>query len=90
MGNPKGRDTFGDKGRQRHAHSIEIRRARAIARAKAIAPTLQQLRASGITSATGIAKALNQQGIATALGKRWTARSIINLQQLLQNAPKSL
>ena len=84
LGNPKGRDTFGDEVRERaHARSAEVRHAKALARAKALAPTIRKLRASGITSANGIANALNEQGIATAQGKRWTARAVINVEQFM-------
>jgi DNA invertase Pin-like site-specific DNA recombinase len=84
LGNPKGRDTFGDEARERaHARSIEVRRDQAVARAKALAPTLDTLRAKGITSANGIAAALNDQGVATARGKRWTARAVIDAERLL-------
>jgi hypothetical protein len=36
------------------------------------------------TSANGLAAALNDQGIATAQGKRWTARAVINIEQLIR------
>jgi len=85
LGNPKGRDTFGDEGRERaRVQSAEVRRGKALARAKALAPTLHKLRGGGITSANGLAAALNDQGIATAQGKRWTARAVINIEQLIR------
>ena len=59
--------------------------ASALARAKTLAPTIRKLRASGITSANGIANALNEQGITTAQGKRWTARAIIAVEQRLSH-----
>ena len=37
------------------------------------------LRAEGITSANGIARALNARGYATPRGGRWTARSVLNV-----------
>jgi hypothetical protein len=84
LGNPKGRDTFGDEARERaHARSIEVRRDQAVARAKALAPTLRKLRTAGVTSANGLAAALNDQGIATARGKRWTARGVVDVERLL-------
>jgi len=85
LGNPKGRDTFGDEVRERaHARSAEVRHAKALARAKALAPTIGKLRASGITSANGIANALNEQGVTTAQGKCWTARAVINVEQFVR------
>jgi DNA invertase Pin-like site-specific DNA recombinase len=86
LGNPKGRDTFGDEARKRaHAQSAEVRRAKALARARMLAPTFRTLRTDGITSANGLAAALNEQGIATAQGKRWTARAVINVERLLKD-----
>jgi DNA invertase Pin-like site-specific DNA recombinase len=86
LGNPKGRDTLGDEVRQRaHKHSAEVRRSKAVERAKSLAPTIQRLRASGVASANGLAAALNQQGILTVHGKQWTARSVLNLEQLLRD-----
>jgi DNA invertase Pin-like site-specific DNA recombinase len=48
-------------------------------RAKALAATIEGLKAEGITSANRIAKALNKRSIATARGGKWTARSVLNL-----------
>ena len=87
LGNPKGRDTFGDEARERgHTLSAEVRRAKAVARARALAPTLHKLRKSGITSANALAGALNERGIATTQGKRWTARAVINVEALMRAA----
>jgi DNA invertase Pin-like site-specific DNA recombinase len=87
LGNPKGRDTFGDEARERaRSLSAAVRRDKARARAKALAPTLRKLRGKGITSANGLAAALNEKGIATAQGKRWTARAVINVARLLDEA----
>jgi DNA invertase Pin-like site-specific DNA recombinase len=84
LGNPKGRDTFGDEARERaHARSAAVRQGKALDRAKALAPTLGKLRGKGITSANGLAAALNDQGVATARGKRWTARAVIDVVRLL-------
>jgi DNA invertase Pin-like site-specific DNA recombinase len=48
-------------------------------RAKALAATIEGLKAEGVTSANRIAKALNERSIATARGGKWTARSVLNL-----------
>jgi DNA invertase Pin-like site-specific DNA recombinase len=59
-------------GRQR---AREARRAKAAARAEDLAPVIEAIRAQGITSATGIARALNERGIPTAAGAASTAAS---------------
>ena len=58
-------------GRQRGA---EAPRARAAARAKDLAPVVAAIRAEGITSATGIAKALNERGIPIGSGRQMAGR----------------
>jgi hypothetical protein len=54
-------------------HSVrEIRRARADQRVADLTPVISELRASGVTSLRGIAKALNERGIPTVAGSgRW-------------------
>jgi Recombinase len=42
---------------------------------------IEALRAEGITSATGIAKALNERGIPTARGGRWQAVQVQRLER---------
>jgi DNA invertase Pin-like site-specific DNA recombinase len=85
LGNPKGRDTFGDEGRAlARAHSVDARRDRAMARAKALAPTMSALRSKGITSANALAAAMNADGVKTARGKQWTARAVIDVEKLLE------
>lgn len=55
----------------------EARRAKADARAADLLPTIRALQASGITSATGIARALNEQGTITApRGGPWQALQV--------------
>jgi hypothetical protein len=63
-------------GRQR---GIEARRAKAAGRAKDPAPVIEAIRAEGITSATGIAKALNERGIPSARGGKWQAAQVLRL-----------
>ena len=65
-------------GRQR---ATEARRAKAAARAEDLAPVIEAIRAQGITSATGIAKALNERRIPTARGGKWQA---VQVQRLLR------
>ncbi len=48
-------------------------------RAAGLATTIEALKAEGVTSANGIAGALNARGYATPRGGRWTARSVLNV-----------
>jgi len=64
-------------GRQR---ATKARRAKAAARAEDLAPVIEAIRAEGITSATGIAKALNERRIPTARGGKWQA---VQVQRVL-------
>jgi DNA invertase Pin-like site-specific DNA recombinase len=65
-------------GRQRAA---ETRHARAASRTANLRPVIDAIRAEGTTSATGIAKALNERGIPTTRGGRWQA---VQVQRLLR------
>ncbi|WP_336486487.1 recombinase family protein [Methylobacterium nigriterrae] len=47
--------------------------ARSQAKAADIAPTIRELQSQGITSLGGLAKALNERGIPTAMGGTWQA-----------------
>ncbi len=53
--------------------------ANAATRAENILPVVDAIRASGITTLTGIAEALNNRGIATPRGGQWYASSVRNL-----------
>jgi hypothetical protein len=44
-------------------------------------PVVEAIQAEGITTATGIAKALNERGIPTTRGGRWQA---VQVQRLLR------
>jgi DNA invertase Pin-like site-specific DNA recombinase len=65
-------------GRER---GTEARRAKAAARAKDLAPVIEAIRAEGITSATGIAKALNERGIPSARRGKWQAVQVLRLER---------
>jgi DNA invertase Pin-like site-specific DNA recombinase len=54
-------------------------KAAAGARANGLAATIKAIKDEGVTSANGIAKALNERSIATPRGGMWTARSVLNL-----------
>jgi DNA invertase Pin-like site-specific DNA recombinase len=64
----------------RRQRAAKKRRAKAAARAKDLAPVIEAIRAQGITSATGIAKALNERRIPTARAGKWQA---VQVQRLL-------
>src|SRR6266481_4955102 len=63
-------------GRQRGA---EARRVRAAARATDLAPVIEAIRAEGVTSATGVAKALNERGIPTARRRKWHGDQVLRV-----------
>jgi len=47
--------------------------------ARAISPTIAEIRSTGINTLSGIALALNRRGIPTARGGRWAATTVGNL-----------
>jgi hypothetical protein len=51
----------------------------AAAQAKAVAPTIRELRAAGITSVRAIATELNERKVPTARGAKWHATSVARL-----------
>ncbi len=63
--------------------AVQALKNRAAERAEGLAPTIAALRAEGITSANGIANALNDRGYATPRGGKWTARSVLNVEARL-------
>jgi len=65
-----GVDRFASKGRQT---SIRVRQERARQRAAELAPIIAELQAGGVTTLKAIADALNERGIPTARGGRWSA-----------------
>lgn len=67
-----------------HAAAKAGREARSQAQADWIGPTVVELRAAGITSANGIAKALNGRDIPTAKGGQWQA---VQVQRVLARLP---
>lgn len=81
LGNPNGAEHLRGRGNR---EAVEAVTQGAQDRAKMLAGVLDNLRAQGITSANGMAKALNAQGIATARGGQWTARSVLNVLERLE------
>lgn len=63
-----------------HEAAAAARKARGAVQAARLAPTLAELRAAGIASASGIAKALNAKGIPTSRGGEWQA---VQVQRVL-------
>ncbi len=61
-------------------------RAKAQARAKEIAPAIEEARTAGRTSLRQIATFLNEQGIQTPRGKSWTATAVRNALEQLKAA----
>ncbi|WP_226575107.1 recombinase family protein [Acuticoccus sediminis] len=80
LGSPNGAAHL--RGRQPVEGTAAVK-ANAQARAEALRATLDELRHAGITSANGMAIALNDRGVLTARGGRWTARSVMNVLQRL-------
>jgi hypothetical protein len=54
-------------------------KAAAGARANGLAATIEAIKGEGVTSAKGIAKALNKHSMATPHGGNWPARSVLNV-----------
>lgn len=63
-----------------HAAAAAGRKAKGDAQAARLAPVVASLREDGITTASGIAKALNERGIPTARGGEWQA---VQVQRVL-------
>lgn len=61
------------------AKAVEAKRAKA--QRPDLTPILEEIKAAGVTSLSGIAKALNERGIPTAKGGQWQA---VQVQRLLK------
>jgi hypothetical protein len=70
-------NTFGER---RGIGAAEARIAKAQERADGLRVTIASIEAEGVTSANGIARVLNERGIATPRGGQWSARSVLNVQ----------
>ena len=64
------------------ATAARVKRENAATRAADIVPLIHEIKAAGITSAAGVAKALNDRGIRTARGGHWQA---IQVQRVLEH-----
>ena len=76
LGNPNGAAHLKGLGNGAAVNAIK---AGAQERAADLASTIESIKAKGVTSANGIANALNACGEPTPRGGRWTARSVLNL-----------
>lgn len=63
--------------------STAVRQKRAARHAADLAPTLTELRASGVESLRGIAAGLNARGLPTARGGQWTAMQVARVLERL-------
>ena len=82
LGCPTGAEHLRGKGFEERARQALMAATRE--RAVGLASTFAALKAEGVMSATGLAKALNERGYATPRGGQWTARSVINVQGRLR------
>ena len=76
LGNPNGA-----KGLRNYDGSagVEAIKANADKRAAGLAATIAAIKTEGVTSARGIAKALNERGIVTARGGQWSASTVLDV-----------
>lgn len=81
LGNPNGARCMRGLGA---APGVAALKAGADDRAQSLRSTIESLKESGVTSANGIAKALNEGEIITPRGGRWTARSVLNVMARLE------
>ena len=63
--------------------AVATLKAKAQSLADGLKATIEAIRSEGITSANGIARALNERDIEGPRGGQWTARSVINVMARL-------
>lgn len=80
LGNPNGATHLKGLG---NGSAIEAVKVEAQERAESLSGVITAIKAEGITSANGIAGALNARHIATPRGGKWTARSVLNVLERL-------
>lgn len=83
LGNPNGAAAF-RRAAKGNAAAVQARQEQADARARDLAPIIEDIRAGGVTSLNGIAKELNERGINTPRGGKWAAISVRNILQRLE------
>lgn len=82
LGNPRGAAHLSGLGNEAATAAIQKKADAAASRLQA---TLIRIKATGITSKTGLAKALNEHGIPTPRGSQWDAKAVIRLETRLAN-----
>ncbi len=82
LGNPEGAKPF--QGRKGYKRAAKVRSAKAADRAQALASTIADIQASGITTPAGIAAELERRRIRTAQGGRWHPASVARVLERLQ------
>lgn len=65
--------------RKDRAKAVEALQARANAKANDLAPIIRELQAAGKTSLRAIAEGLNEQGIPTARGGKWSSPQVMRM-----------
>jgi DNA invertase Pin-like site-specific DNA recombinase len=76
LGGRRGEHRIEDHGRAGRGRSIEVRSTRSSARAGEINAVLDGLRAEGVTSLKGLARALNERSISAPRGGAWSAGQV--------------
>lgn len=66
--------------------ALQARWDKAMAQVALLAPKIEELQRAGVTSLSGIAKALNEQGITTDRGGQWHPTSVARLLEKLENS----
>lgn len=84
IGNPQGIAALIPHRARGVATSAQLNKLRAQHRANELQPVVQALRAQGVNSLSGIARALNSQGRLTAKGNHWQATSVRRVLRLLR------
>jgi hypothetical protein len=70
-------------------HGPEEQKAAADKFGRDVLPVIEDIRAGGITTLSGIAAGLHDRGIETVRGGRWTARSVKNVLERITRADAS-
>jgi DNA invertase Pin-like site-specific DNA recombinase len=83
LGNPKGAAHLKGRGNR---EAVSALKTVATGNASRIAPVLAKLKAEGVTTANGLARALNERSVPAPRGGTWTARSVLNIASRLEGA----
>jgi DNA invertase Pin-like site-specific DNA recombinase len=76
LGNPKGAAHLKGRG---NAKALEGKRAKALSQAEPFRRTIASLRAEGVTTARGMARAFNARGFEAPRGGQWNATGVLRL-----------